>query len=171
MDDYNIIMQKTFLATPVSMLAIILFPSLACRYDNSGAAQTPTYPIVETGEDYGLLRWGNQALCNNQWGRENLKSGSAHSGRVYYRTDMNLIGWEWSWPEESPEQLRAYSELIIGDKPFPVPGMDESADPRFPLHLGTVKELWFEGEIRVSGSGGYDFAFDLNRRNTIRFAH
>ncbi len=154
-------MRKTR-AMPIPLPAVLLIPVLSGCLGAPAAGQNANPPYMETTRDYGLLRWDNKALFNNQWGQGYLASGAVHSGKMFYDPKNDLIGWEWSWPVDRPEELKAYPVLIIGDKPFTPAGIDESTDPRFPLYLPEVKEIWFEGEISVSGTGDFDFAFDLN---------
>jgi hypothetical protein len=173
-------MKKTRFIS-VLAIAVSFLPMLSSCFSSQTAEKNkdPTYnenpAYMETTQDYGLLRWENKSLFNNQWGQGYLSAGATHTGKMYYDPAARLIGWEWSWPYDRPQDLKAYPALIIGDKPFPTAGVDQSTDPRFPLYLPDVKELWFEGDIDASGTGDFNFAFDLNllderisRPDTIR---
>jgi hypothetical protein len=131
----------------------------------SGSGQAPA-PAAGTGllttdTFYGLLRWDNKALYNNCWGSGVSKNGESASSIVSYNPASATIGWRWSWPRVAETELKAYPALFIGDKVWAPFGFDESTDPRFPFYLPRLKSLWTQGEITVSGSGGFDFAFDM----------
>jgi hypothetical protein len=147
-------MNAALLLSAAAILASCAAPRGAARASSSG--------FMETADAYGLLRWDGMALFNNHWGMGYLAEGHAHSGRVSYEPEGRLLSWEWSWPADRPDMLKAYPALIIGDKPYTPAGVDESTDPRFPLHIPDMKELWFEGQAEVSGTGEFNFAFDLN---------
>ncbi len=55
----------------------------------------------------------------------------------------------------------ACSTLGASDAAEPA-GYDDSTDPRFPLPLASIKELWVEGDLQVSGTESLNFAYDLH---------
>lgn len=114
-----------------------------------------------TEEIYGLLKWDNKALFNNCWDFDSLRNKERASSIIFYDPATSICGWRWSCPKEAVEKLKGYPCLIVGDKVYMPAGYDPSTDPRFPLHLPDMKSLIAHGEINVTGSGDYDFAYDL----------
>jgi hypothetical protein len=110
---------------------------------------------------YGLLTWDNLAFYNNCWGSGYIQHEELASCGISYDPSTSISHWQWSWPQEAEAELKGYPTLFIGDKVHAPAGFDRSTDPRFPLHLTSLKSLWAEGEVQVTASGVFDFAFDL----------
>ncbi len=136
----------------------ILFTTLSCV---TPPPDTGKADILATSAFYGFLSWGNKALFNNCWGMGLLKDAGIAKSTVSYDPATSTCDWSWSWPREAVSELKGYPTLFVGDKVYAPPGHDASTDPRFPLHLPLMQSLWVTGDFRVTGSGGFDFAFDM----------
>lgn len=117
--------------------------------------------ILSTDVFYGLLTWDNMAFFNNCWGSGYIQHKELVSCSIFYDPSASLSHWQWSWPQEAVAELKGYPTLFIGDKVNAPAGYDRSTDPRFPLHLPSMKSLWAEGDLQVAATGDFDFAFDL----------
>jgi hypothetical protein len=117
--------------------------------------------ILKTDKFYDLLTWDNKALVNNCWGTVYIQHPELASTSVSYDPAASLCSWRWSWPEEAVSELKGYPSLVVGDKAHGLPNSDATTDARFPLRLRRIDSLLARGDIRATGSGAFDFAFDL----------
>jgi len=149
---------------PLVLCTLLCF-YCGCITPLSNSGQPPIHTIsaqaLITTKNYGLLLWDNKALFNNCWGFEFLLQKELASSVIFYDPVSSTCGWRWSCPQENLIELKGYPCLIVGDKVHVPAGFDASTDPRFPLYLPHMKSLWALGDIRVKGSGDFDFAYDL----------
>jgi hypothetical protein len=140
-----------------------IFCSCITNPGNNGQTSLSTTGenVLMTREFYGLLSWDNKAFYNNCWGMGYLRNQDIASSVVFYDPASTTCGWRWSWPREAVDKLKGYPCLFVGDKVYAPAGLDRSTDPRFPLHLPLMKSLWTFNEIRVTGSGDFNFSYDL----------
>jgi len=144
---------------------LILWVCSGCAGSPSGPARNKMPSLgpdaLVTRKIYGLLLWDNLALFNNCWRFQFLKDADLASSVMFYDPASKTCGWRWTCPKESEHELKAYPSLIAGDKVFKPADHDPSTDPRFPLSLSTMDTLEAAGVFFASGSGSFDFAFDL----------
>jgi uncharacterized protein (TIGR03000 family) len=102
---------------------------------------------------------GEYALENNDWGATQLP-GYQYAQCVYASPDGDpapRYAWAWDDPEQPPEGVRGYPEIIFGKKPW----ADATTSPALPRVLAPPFSLRANYTAHVNASGRYNLAFDL----------
>lgn len=106
------------------------------------------------------VHWKDNVVAeNNDWGSR--EPGHPGSGKqTLYLPPQDAVeqfaAFEWDWDNPDPSKVCAYTELIIGKKPW----SQFRSDDRFPIPIDRVSPLVADVEVKHEGSGRYNLALD-----------
>ncbi len=135
--------------------------------DSSPGTQTNTEPdyeklVFEESTAYNCdvfttIDIGDLKVENNVWNAGGLPPNSYSQCIYVYEDDtLNLIGWEWQYPNEA-SGVNAYPQLIYGWKPWQPP----STTQNLPKQISTLTTLKVTYDAEVTrNNGDYNLAFD-----------
>jgi uncharacterized protein (TIGR03000 family) len=106
---------------------------------------------------FETLSRGPYVVENNTWGAFQV---SAHAQCVYAAPESARgprFAWTWDYPEELPNEVKAFPELIHGKKPWAW----TSTTPRLPRALSPVPSLRIDFSLRTEATGRYNSAFEI----------
>lgn len=148
--------QRIRIVWPFLILVLIL---PACG-PNLPPSPTPTATDAARAvsmkcDDEALIDSGDYRAENNTWGKGNLSGWSQCMG-IGTAADGTLYGrWTWDWLN-SGSNIKAYPEIIIGQKPGAAP-----TSKALPIKIDDVGAATISYDISSTHTGSGNAAFDL----------
>jgi hypothetical protein len=103
--------------------------------------------------DWAEFQINEFLLCNNVWGKGNEVD---YEQCIYYEINNNQteIGWNWDWPGNG--NVRAYPEIIFGQKPWST----ESTSTSLPAPINS-NQITLKYSGNASAIGQWNLAYDI----------
>ena len=96
-------------------------------------------------------------LENNAWGANQVSTFSQCVYASVAGSPNPRYGWTWNYPEELPDAVKAYPEIIYGKKPW----FSTSTTLNLPRLLSPIPSLTVDFDLQHVGTGRYNTAFEL----------
>ena len=122
--------------------------------DESDSDTLATETVCDDGAE---LHKGEYVLSNNVWGKGDRTDYEQCVTVIELKNGLQF-GWEWSWPDDGSDNVKAYPEIIYGWKPW----SSQSSAPSLPVKLSDVDSIIVSFQkIRSILYGSGNLAFDL----------
>ncbi|MCZ7603950.1 MAG: hypothetical protein M5R37_13890 [Melioribacteraceae bacterium] len=145
------------------IIILLLFSASQLAYCSSKGENITEPPINNSGvdttfcEDGTSLFFDEFIIENNTWGRGTLTNYSQCS---FLKEDERnvIIGWEWQWPIQSGDNVKAYPEIVYGWKPF----RSESSTQALPIEVTSNNKIISKYDVVNSTFNGIgNLAYDI----------
>jgi len=140
-------------------LAVVLVAGCSSENGNGPESKdgTDTLSTATLCDDGSEMREGEYILSNNVWG----KGDRTDYEQCIIHTKLKdgvQFGWEWNWPNDGSDNVKAYPEIVYGWKPW----SSQSTSTMLPVKLGDVDSIIVSFQkVRSIMYGSGNLAFDL----------
>ena len=146
----------------IPTLFILLFIcSIGCDTSestgSSNGGDSDTLFTRTTCDDGAEIQRGEFILSNNMWGKGDVTGFEQCITIIELRNGIQF-GWEWNWPDDGSNDVKAYPEIIYGWKPWSL----QSTSPELPIRLEAMDSVVVSFRLQRSFIYGVgNLAFDL----------
>lgn len=145
----------------LTLLILLFIYSIGCDKDDStqpsNGGDSDTLATETVCDDDAELRTGEYILLNNVWGKGDRTDYEQCITRTELKSGLQF-GWEWNWPNDGSNNVKAYPEIIYGWKPWS--GSSTSSD--LPVQLTEVDSIVISFQkVRSILYGSGNLTFDL----------
>jgi serralysin len=107
-------------------------------------------------EDWALVNLGEFQAQNNTWGKGTLEGWSQCIGLGSNPDGSLAARWTWDWPKSGLSGVKAYPEIVFGQKPG-----GPTTSPSLPIQLQSLHSAKVDYDVSSSSTGRNNLAFDI----------